>query len=70
MYWSYENSLHLYPNPHAIIIGDRHDPYDVPFAGALCMNPGAFAVNNYSFMTYFPATKTVDTCEVGQPLSQ
>lgn len=39
-----------------LIVGDRHDIYHEVAHGCVTMNPGPFAVNNYQFLAYFPAT--------------
>jgi hypothetical protein len=47
IFWQYDHALHLYPLPHAVIIGDSSPQAQYEHGGCTVINPvsGSMAVN-------------------------
>ncbi|KAI8911669.1 DNA polymerase alpha/epsilon subunit B-domain-containing protein [Gorgonomyces haynaldii] len=54
IYWGHEQSLMLYPQPHLLILADKHEPYQSTYEGCKAVNPGSFPNTDYSFSIYDP----------------
>nr|XP_027121894.1 DNA polymerase epsilon subunit B-like [Coffea arabica] len=57
--WNYDHSLHLYPTPHTIVLGDRSEQKAFKYTGITCFNPGSFS-NDNTFVAYRPCTREVE----------
>ncbi|KAL3512460.1 hypothetical protein ACH5RR_025177 [Cinchona calisaya] len=57
--WNYDHSLHLYPTPHTIVLGDRSEQKAFKYTGITCFNPGSFS-NDNTFIAYRPCTREVE----------
>ncbi|GAB2282872.1 DNA-directed DNA polymerase epsilon, subunit B [Dionaea muscipula] len=57
--WNYDHSLHLYPTPHTIILGDKCEQKVFNYGGVVCFNPGSFS-NDSTFVAYHPCTREVE----------
>ncbi|XP_052201832.1 DNA polymerase epsilon subunit B [Diospyros lotus] len=57
--WNYDHCLHLYPTPHAIVLGDRSAQKAFNYTGITCFNPGSFS-NESTFVAYRPCTREVE----------
>ncbi|CAH2060898.1 unnamed protein product [Thlaspi arvense] len=57
--WNYDHSLHLYPTPHTIVLGDKSEQKVWKFGGTTCLNPGSFATDGM-FVAYRPSTQVVE----------
>ncbi|CBI15355.3 unnamed protein product, partial [Vitis vinifera] len=57
--WNYDHCLHLYPNPHTIVLGDRSEQKAFKYTGIMCFNPGSFS-NESTFVAYRPCTQEVE----------
>ncbi|KAM7250097.1 hypothetical protein ACFE04_021980 [Oxalis oulophora] len=57
--WNYDHCLHLYPTPHAIVLGDKSEQRAFKYTGITCFNPGSFA-NDSTFVAYRPCTQEVE----------
>ncbi|KAL5746867.1 hypothetical protein ACOSP7_023847 [Xanthoceras sorbifolium] len=57
--WNYDHSLHLYPTPHTIVLGDKCEQKAFKYTGITCFNPGSFS-NDSTFVAYRPCTQEVE----------
>ncbi|KAI9017107.1 DNA polymerase alpha/epsilon subunit B-domain-containing protein [Gaertneriomyces semiglobifer] len=57
-YWSFDHALRLYPPPHLLVLADRYDTYTVDYNGCKGVNPGSFPNSEFTFMIYYPSSKT------------
>lgn len=57
--WNHDHSLHLYPTPHTIILGDNSEQKAFKYAGVTCFNPGSFS-SDHTFVAYRPCTREVE----------
>ncbi|KAK3415020.1 hypothetical protein EUGRSUZ_H00594 [Eucalyptus grandis] len=57
--WNYDHSLHLYPTPHTIVLGDKSEQKAFSYTGITCFNPGSFS-NDGTFVAYRPCTREVE----------
>ncbi|XP_057978119.1 DNA polymerase epsilon subunit B isoform X2 [Malania oleifera] len=57
--WNYDHCLHLYPAPHAIVLGDSSEQKAFKYTGITCFNPGSFS-NDSTFVAYRPCTQEVE----------
>ncbi|XP_078441110.1 DNA polymerase epsilon subunit B2 [Wolffia australiana] len=57
--WNYDHCLRLYPNPHAIVLGDKSEQKSFKYSGITCFNPGPFSVDG-TFAAYRPCTGEVE----------
>ncbi|KAJ4839699.1 DNA-directed DNA polymerase epsilon, subunit B [Turnera subulata] len=57
--WNYDHCLHLYPSPHAIVLGDKSEQKAFKYTGITCFNPGSFS-NDSTFVAYRPCTQEVE----------
>ncbi|CAI9113288.1 OLC1v1013861C1 [Oldenlandia corymbosa var. corymbosa] len=57
--WNYDHSLHLYPTPHTIVLGDKSEQKAFKYTGITCFNPGSFS-NDKTFVAYRPCTREVE----------
>ncbi|KAK9732461.1 hypothetical protein RND81_04G002100 [Saponaria officinalis] len=57
--WNHDHSLHLFPTPHTIILGDRSEQKSFKYGGVTCFNPGSFS-NEHTFVAYRPCNKEVE----------
>lgn len=64
-YWSFDNALRLYPLPDLIVCADKYDSYSITNTEAKCINPGSFSKSDFSFKVYWPATREVEDCKIG-----
>ena len=66
VYWAYDNALRIYPLPDMIICADKYDPYSIENNGCTFLNPGSFPRTEFSFKVYWPSTKEVEDCKIGE----
>ncbi|XP_076906459.1 DNA polymerase epsilon subunit B-like [Bidens hawaiensis] len=57
--WNYDHSLHLYPTPHTIVLGDNSEQKAFKYTGITCFNPGSFS-NDFTFVVYRPCNQEVE----------
>ncbi|RDY07744.1 DNA polymerase epsilon subunit B, partial [Mucuna pruriens] len=57
--WNYDHSLHLYPTPHTIVLGDRSAQKAFKYTGITCFNTGSFAIDS-TFVAYRPCSQEVE----------
>ncbi|KAF3438371.1 hypothetical protein FNV43_RR21133 [Rhamnella rubrinervis] len=57
--WNYDHSLHLYPTPHTIVLGDRSKQKAFKYTGITCFNPGSFSIDS-TFVAYRPCNQEVE----------
>ncbi|CAN1180291.1 DNA polymerase epsilon subunit B [Linum perenne] len=57
--WNYDHSLHLYPSPHTIVLGDNSSQKEFKYTDITCFNPGSFS-NDSTFVAYRPCTQEVE----------
>ncbi|KAJ4713627.1 DNA polymerase epsilon subunit [Melia azedarach] len=57
--WNYDHSLHLYPTPHTIVLGDKSEQKAFKYTGITCFNPGSFSSDS-TFVAYRPCTQEVE----------
>ncbi|KAH9607360.1 hypothetical protein KSS87_020131 [Heliosperma pusillum] len=57
--WNHDHSLHLFPTPHTIILGDRSEQKAFNYGGVTCFNPGSFS-NEHTFVAYRPCNREVE----------
>ncbi|KEH26806.1 DNA polymerase epsilon subunit B [Medicago truncatula] len=57
--WNYDHSLHLYPNPHTIVLGDRSPQKAFKYTGITCFNTGSFSMDS-TFVVYRPCSQEVE----------
>ncbi|KAK1586860.1 hypothetical protein Q3G72_006817 [Acer saccharum] len=57
--WNYDHSLHLYPTPHTIVLGDKSEQKEFKYTGITCFNPGSFSGDS-TFVVYRPCTQKVE----------
>ncbi|TPX51290.1 DNA-directed DNA polymerase [Synchytrium endobioticum] len=57
VYWDLDHVLRIYPQPHALVLGDSCGNYAITYEGCHCVNPGSFANNGFGFLVYYPATR-------------
>ncbi|XP_031458124.1 DNA polymerase epsilon subunit 2 isoform X3 [Phasianus colchicus] len=60
VYWAYDYALRVYPVPDMLVIADKYDPFTVTNTDCLCINPGSFPRNGFSFKVFYPSNKTVE----------
>ncbi|KND04980.1 DNA polymerase epsilon noncatalytic subunit [Spizellomyces punctatus DAOM BR117] len=63
-YWGYDHALRLYPQPHLLVLADKHESYSVDYEGCKCINPGSFGGAEFEFMVYHPATKSCQASKI------
>lgn len=61
--WNYDHSLHLYPTPHTIVLGDKSEQKAFKFSGVTCFNPGSFSTDG-TFVAYWPCDRRVELSAV------
>ncbi|KAG6401972.1 hypothetical protein SASPL_138840 [Salvia splendens] len=61
--WNFDHSLHLYPTPQTIILGDRSEQKAFKYTGITCFNPGSFS-NDFAFVAYRPCSQEVELSAV------
>eukprot|EP00002_Diphylleia_rotans_P027978 TRINITY_DN5634_c0_g1_i4.p1 TRINITY_DN5634_c0_g1~~TRINITY_DN5634_c0_g1_i4.p1 ORF type:complete len:326 (-),score=44.20 TRINITY_DN5634_c0_g1_i4:3-980(-) len=61
--WSYDHTLHLFPSPHTVVIGDKCDQYERMYEGTLCLNPGQFPID-FSFTVLAPIRQEAEFCRI------
>ncbi|KAK4804583.1 hypothetical protein SAY86_004400 [Trapa natans] len=61
--WNYDHSLHLYPTPDTIVLGDKSEQKAFTYAGITCFNPGSFSTDG-TFVAYRPCTREVELSAV------
>ncbi|CAH9061095.1 unnamed protein product [Cuscuta epithymum] len=57
--WNYDHSLHLYPSPHTIVLGDNCEQKAFKYTGITCFNPGSFSTDG-TFVAYRPCNREVE----------
>nr|GMD37465.1 DNA polymerase epsilon subunit B [Ipomoea batatas] len=57
--WNYDHSLHLYPTPHTIVLGDKSEQKAFKYTGITCFNPGSFSSDG-TFVAYRPCNREVE----------
>ena len=63
-FWTYAHSLHIYPLPTLLVLGDRQEPFEIIENECNCVNPGVFATNDFQFQVYFPAMRKCEQSQV------
>lgn len=61
--WNYDHSLHLYPTPHTIVLGDKSEQKSFKYDGITFFNPGSFSTDG-TFVAYWPCDRKVDLSAV------
>ncbi|KAL0318658.1 UNVERIFIED_CONTAM: DNA polymerase epsilon subunit B [Sesamum angustifolium] len=61
--WNFDHSLHIYPTPHTIVLGDRSEQKAFKYTGITCFNPGSFS-NDFTFVAYRPCSQEVELSAV------
>ncbi|KAL7753078.1 DNA-directed DNA polymerase epsilon, subunit B [Sorochytrium milnesiophthora] len=64
VYWGAAHSLQLYPLPDAIVLADKVEQYTVEYENVQVMNPGSFATSDFSFLVYYPSTRSVELSQI------
>ncbi|XP_056164092.1 DNA polymerase epsilon subunit B-like [Syzygium oleosum] len=57
--WNNDRSLHLYPTPNTIVLGDKSEQKAYSYTGITCFNTGSFS-NDGTFVAYRPCTREVE----------
>ncbi|KAI8141350.1 DNA polymerase alpha/epsilon subunit B-domain-containing protein [Fennellomyces sp. T-0311] len=57
IFWAFDHALRLYPLPHALILADQCESFGMTYEGTHCVCPGSFPTSNFSWRTYYPATR-------------
>ncbi|KAI9490313.1 DNA polymerase alpha/epsilon subunit B-domain-containing protein [Zychaea mexicana] len=57
IYWAFDHALRLYPLPHALILADQCESFGLTYEGTHCICPGSFPTSDFSWRTYYPATR-------------
>ncbi|KAI8349192.1 DNA polymerase alpha/epsilon subunit B-domain-containing protein [Choanephora cucurbitarum] len=55
--WAFDNSLRLFPLPHALIVADKCENYGITYEGTHCVNPGSFPNSDFTWSNYYPASR-------------
>ena len=58
--WGHERALHLYPQPHLLVLADRYEPYQHVHEECIAVNPGSFPNTEFQFVLYQPNIKQCD----------
>ncbi|KAI9921756.1 hypothetical protein PsorP6_002280 [Peronosclerospora sorghi] len=61
--WEFDASLHLFPVPDVLILGDSTEKYQLGYASVAVFNPGPFHAD-FSFVLYRPSTNTTEFSRV------
>ncbi|KAI9252940.1 DNA polymerase alpha/epsilon subunit B-domain-containing protein [Phascolomyces articulosus] len=57
IFWSFDHALRLYPLPHALILADQCESFGMTYEGTHCISPSSFPTSDFSWRTYYPATR-------------
>lgn len=66
IYWELDHTLHLYPTPDVLVLGDDAPVNCSNHHGCVCMCPGSFSAKG-TFMVYRPSTQTAETSSIPVP---
>lgn len=64
VYWSFSSSLDIYPCPDLLVVGDRQKPFSTLYNKCNVINPGSFSKGQFAFKVYYPASRSVDDCQI------
>ena len=63
VFWGFDHSLRLIPQPNALFLGDQYDQFVHEYRGTNIGNPGSFSTD-FSFVVFWPSTGEMEFSRV------